>query len=47
MRDNPAVLAAAMIALTLVVIGMGYLTARIGTAWAKTYAHRQVTMQQQ
>jgi hypothetical protein len=40
LRDHPAALIGIMVALAGGVLGLGYLTARIGSGWARVYAHR-------
>ena len=40
-RDHPGALVAALVALAAFIVGLGYLTARVGSVWAHTYAHKQ------
>jgi hypothetical protein len=47
LRDHPGVLIAAVAALVGCILGLGYLTARVGCGWARTYAYRQTVRDSQ
>lgn len=47
LRDHPGAMIAAMVALAGCILVLGYLTARIGSGWARVYAHRQTRAESQ